>query len=361
MALTTPATLSVLSAVLLLNSFSAYAFSSSINGLHQETVSCLDKNIGETFTHNNMDYLVVDDHLIRLRENQDALVGNILRFCTSHVTNMRGLFEKKRLHQHRYPGFNADISDWDTRQVTDMSKMFFYAEAFNQPIGNWDTAQVTNMANMFRKASSFNQPIGDWDTANVTDMSGMFHSAGVFNQPIGYWDTSNVTDMRGMFYSAVAFNQDIGDWDTSKVTHMTNMFEGADAFSYSTSSWYQQTVSCLDKNIGEIFTYKNMDYLVVDDDLIRLRENRDALADGGLRFCTSHVTDMSGLFSSSDFNQDIGNWDTGNVTDMSYMFAGARIFDQELIGWDVYNVEAADEFSSYFSALKQVNRPRFFL
>lgn len=145
--------------------------------------------------------------------------------------------------------------------------------------------------------------------------------------------------MSEMFYSAGAFNQPIGNWDKSNVIHMTNMFASADTFSFDISSWYQQTVSCLDKNIGETFTNKNMEYLVVDDDLIRQ-------AGRGERVCTSHVTDMSELFAWSDFNQDIGNWDTGNVTDMSFMFADARIFDQELIGWDVYNVEAADEFSS---------------
>ena len=49
---------------------------------------------------------------------------------------------------------------------------------------------------------------------------------------------------------------------------------------------------------------------------------------------TSNVIDMS-FMSEGDynfdgyqqqFNQDIGNWDTSNVTDMSYMFAGNHVF-----------------------------------
>ena len=197
MALTTPATLSVLSAVLLLNSFSAYAFSSSINGLHQETVSCLDKNIGETFTNKNMDYLVVDDDLIRLRENRDALADGGLRFCTSHVTDMSFLFSSS--------DFNQDIGNWDTGNVTDMSFMFRSAGVFNQPIGNWDTGNVTDMSRMFYSADAFNQDIGNWNTGNVTDMSFMFAGARIFDQELIGWDVYNVeaADEFSSYYSAL--------------------------------------------------------------------------------------------------------------------------------------------------------------
>ena len=49
-----------------------------------------------------------------------------------------------------------------------------------------------------------------------------------------------------------------------------------------------------------------------------IRYSRDF---SGIEFWNvSNVTDMSSMFSHSDFNQDICSWDVSNVTDMSYMF-----------------------------------------
>ena len=125
--------------------------------------------------------------------------------------------------------FNADISNWDTSQVTDMSFMFQYASAFNQDIGRWNTVRVTNMAYMFSRCA-FNQDIGSWDTARVTNMTHMFIRS-AFNQDIGSWNTEKVTDMSFMFYHAAAFNQDISSWTgTAATTAQTSMFQDATAF-----------------------------------------------------------------------------------------------------------------------------------
>jgi|694.fasta_scaffold44714_4 surface protein len=54
---------------------------------------------------------------------------------------------------------------------------------------------------------------------------------------------------------------------------------------------------------------------------------------------TSDMTDMSWLFAGQeDFNQDISGWDTSNVTNMNHMFLEATSFNQPLNGWDVSNV-----------------------
>ncbi|KAF3980798.1 MAG: DUF285 domain-containing protein, partial [Methylococcales symbiont of Iophon sp. n. MRB-2018] len=51
------------------------------------------------------------------------------------------------------------------------------------------------------------------------------------------------------------------------------------------------------------------------------------------------VTNMSSMFfNSSAFNQDIGGWDVAGVTNMSTMFADASVFNQDIGGWNVASV-----------------------
>jgi surface protein len=117
-----------------------------------------------------------------------------------------------------------------TTLMTDMSNMFYNPNGstiFNQPIGSWDTSSVTNMSSMFYGAQAFNQDIGYWATNQVTTMEAMFQSAIVFNQDIGSWQTANVTNMGYMFFYADAFNNGgsstISNWDTVSVTVMNGM------------------------------------------------------------------------------------------------------------------------------------------
>ncbi len=59
---------------------------------------------------------------------------------------------------------------------------------------------------------------------------------------------------------------------------------------------------------------------------------------------TSNVTNMQGVFHTSAFNQNISGWDTSSVTNMQGMFAyyvaggGTSAFNQDISGWDTSNV-----------------------
>ena len=108
------------------------------------------------------------------------------------------------------------IQDWDVSHVTDMSRLFWYAQTFNDDISRWNVSNVTNMRYMFCGAKCFNQPIENWDVRRVVDMTGLFSEAFSFNQPIGKWNVSNVRTMSYMFRDTKCFNQSLEGWNTSQ-------------------------------------------------------------------------------------------------------------------------------------------------
>jgi surface protein len=70
---------------------------------------------------------------------------------------------------------------------------------------------------------------------------------------------------------------------------------------------------------------------------------------------TSSVTDMGGMFDGATlFNQDISGWDTSSVTDMSYMFEDATSFNQDISDWDTSKVT---DIHSMFNGATSFNQP----
>jgi len=111
------------------------------------------------------------------------------------------------------------ISDWNTRDITDMSNLFDNKNTFNDDISRWDVSNVTTMNAMFGNCTVFNQPLNSWDVSNVESFRWMFYNCSDFNQPLNNWDTSSLIDIGYMFRGATSFNQNISNWNVSNVLH----------------------------------------------------------------------------------------------------------------------------------------------
>lgn len=156
--------------------------------------------------------------------------GHISNWNTSEVTNMSRLFYNKS-------DFNEDISRWDVSNVSNMDLMFSGASIFNGDLSKWDVSNVTDMSNMFSYADCFNSDISNWNVSKVVNMRNMFHEAKTFNFDLNRWNVSNVVDMNSMFSFALSFNGNVCDWKINENARMERMFWCAEAFKQNLSNW----------------------------------------------------------------------------------------------------------------------------
>ena len=108
--------------------------------------------------------------------------------------------------------------------------------------------------------------------------------------------------------------------------------------------------------VGNVYELDGVSYTVVDNELLTTM-----ISDGDdlTKVVTSNVTSMYQMFYpifansiTSEFNQDISNWDTSNVTTMSQMFNQSNSFNQDIGNWDTSNVT---DMSSMFNETSSFN------
>ena len=87
-------------------------------------------------------------------------------------------------------------------------------------------------------------------------------------------------------------------------------------------------------------------------------EYNDAFNQDISQWNVGNVTSMKQMFINADaFNQDIGSWNVSNVTDMDEMFLAAASFNQDLSSWCVTNITSEPTDFSTSSPLTEANKP----
>lgn len=114
----------------------------------------------------------------------------------SQVTSMARMFDSDR-DLVRITG----LGNWNTGKVTDMSYMFNGTSKLStlDSIEKWDVQQVSNMDYMFSQAfdNACEWPLtlnlSSWDTKSLTKLSHLFYYAGITNLNISNWNLTNMT------------------------------------------------------------------------------------------------------------------------------------------------------------------------
>lgn len=219
----------------------------------------------------------------------------------------------------RYPG----IADWDMSETENFSSMFAVNNGINNVdfLSNWDTSSAKTLYRMFyRNFTLYNiAGLSRWNTSNVTNLSLTFYWTKIYSlAPLSTTDRGDYTS-----------------WDVSNVTTMSYTF-GANENSGATtvegiSNWNTSNVV----NMSSMFS--SWDWL---EDISSLAPTQ---RDGYVSWDVSNVTNISEIFSNCDWIKSLHgleDWNVSNVTTLYRTFYEMpQLRDISAISnWDIHNV-----------------------
>jgi hypothetical protein len=157
-------------------------------------------------------------------------------------------------------------------------------------------------------------------------MQGAFSYATDFNQDIGAWNVARATNMFSLFRQAVNFDQDLSRWQ-STLDHFFKFRPSRKIMKSSFSSIFVPSRPPLSSLFPAVSEVTNIRYMFHG----AKKYNHDVGT-----WDVSRVENMDGVFYTATlFNQPgVSNWTTCKCKDMSFMFAYAKAFNQDLSGWD---------------------------
>lgn len=291
-------------------------------------------------------------------------------FDTRNCTNFSKLFLSDG-------SFNQYIGSWDVGNVTNFGEIFRVCTSFNQPLpwNVGARVNITTVGAAFAQCTVFNQDLGSWDVSGSTNFSQTFDRCPAFNNGgvntgvgvgLDTWDVSSGESFYQTFRQDTSFNCYLGSWtlNTTPGTDVSfrntwadcTIFDGTDLGNWDTRNVNNWEDTFQNTSVNFPITHPN--YWEIHPTPIVIRNpflgspfnGGQASGVGGRNAELKIGTDPADEYSlenwfnsASDFNQDCstdtvnGYWVMTRVVNVSSLFASTK-FNQDISNWDVQNV-----------------------
>ena len=339
--------------------------------------------------------------MVRMFTNANSFNQDISGWNTAKVGSMISMFELAT-------SFNQNIGNWNTGAVTDMTKMFQHATSFNQNLGKWRLNANVDLSNMLNNSGldcgNYAATLVGWNAnpntpngrtlgasgrnygqqataarANLVGTKGWTITGDVLNSNCGgafitRWDVTGTSSLS--FGTATGGNvtyiwQEVspgsasgsGTFSGSALT-ITGLPSGAttidvsifptnfqrinisnnqptshrllDVKQWGTTAWTSMQnafFGCSNLNISAT-DIPNLTSVTRAEQMFQSCAKLTGPANIN-SWNVAALTNMTSMFNGcSLFNQNIGSWNTANVTTMQNMFAKAGSFNQNISGWN---------------------------
>ena len=167
---------------------------------------------------------------------------------------------------------------------------------------------------------------------------------------IDQWGYVQWESMAGAFKDAYNMHYRATDVpDLSGVTDMSEMFYNVEFFDGDLSGWNVSSVT----NMEGMFRSTDFDgdlsgwNVSSVTNMANMFHHAEHFNSDLSRWDVSSVTSMKRMFSSTPFNGNLSGWDVSGVTNMQAMFGDATAFNSDLSGW---NVSGVKDMSYMFNA-----------
>jgi surface protein len=270
--------------------------------------------------------------------------------------------------------------------VTDISYMFSAAKSFSQNLGTWNVSNITNATGIFdnacpmRSSTGVNYPPFSSAFRTTNPYSGSYYGRSISPMVLKY--NLSASNGMGLIISLPIGNQtnmndiQIVDWGNGIVnvykprenltqadpdyfmvfheykdmtnqapqygeftitvygTNSTNSIKIVEPYNNSAVEIYPRFGILDGDRLTEISSWGNIFTNITDMSyLFRGCFSLTTLAPPPLT-----VTNITGLFMETGFDQDISSWNVTNITNMSELFFGAENFNKPLNSWNISNV-----------------------